>query len=274
MPVILPGHHCSRCNRPLDGTARPLTGKTEGMSGVEHSSWTVTTWNVRGRAKPDIAAVATAIEVESPDVVVIQEIRKTQAAALASALGMRFTWALKHYPFTPLLKGAAEGMAILTPHALDAAGHSEISVKKTKWTHKRRIVLWCLVGRSDAVAYRIYNVHLTPSGIATDRLTESIDVAKLVESHGDTPPAIVAGDFNDNLDANIIFALPGIEHIPPSPTHPASAPTQTLDHVLLPADAGNISTTVPAGTAEWAAMSDHLPVTVRFDLEWVEDAFT
>ncbi|MFT6812735.1 MAG: endonuclease/exonuclease/phosphatase family metal-dependent hydrolase [Ilumatobacter sp.] len=266
MPVILPGHHLSRCNRPPEGAALLLTGKTEGMSRIEHP-WTVTTWNLRGGAKPDIAAVATVIEVEAPDVVVIQEIRKTQATALASALGMQFTRALKHYPFTPLRKAAAEGMAILTPHALDAAGHSEISVKKSKWAHKRRIALWCLVGRSDAMAYRTYNVHLTPRGTATDRLIEAIDVANLVESHGEIPPAIVAGNFNDNLDANIIFALPGIEHIPPSPTSPAGVPTQTLDHVLLPAGARNISTTVPAGNAEWAAMSSHLPVTVRFGLE-------
>jgi len=236
--------------------------------------WTVTTWNMHGARKPDIAAVATAIEVESPDVVVIQEIRKAQAADLASALGMRFTWALKHYPFTPLLKGAAEGMAILTPHALDAAGHSQISSEKSKWTHNRRIALWCLVGRSDGLAYRIYNVHLSSSGRAADRLAEAIDVAKLVNSHGDAPPAVVAGDFNDGAEASIIFALPGIEHVPPSPTHPADAPTQTLDHVLLPAQARSVSTTVPAGSHEWAAMSDHLPVTVRFDLDWIEGDFT
>jgi|TARA_R110002110_G_C13291726_1_gene703533 endonuclease/exonuclease/phosphatase family metal-dependent hydrolase len=233
-------------------------------------SWTVTTWNVRGAGKPDIAAVATAIEIESPDVVVIQEIRKAQAADLASALGMRFTWALKHYPYTPLLSGTAEGMAILTPHALDAAGHSEISTKKSKWTHSRRIALWCLVGRSDALAFRIYNVHLSSSGIAADRLAEAIDVADLVNSHGDAPPAIVAGDFNDGTDASIIFALPGIEHIPPSPTNPAATPAQTLDHVLLPAHAQSVTTTVPAGGPEWAAISDHLPVTVRFDPDEVE----
>ena len=237
-------------------------------------SWTVTTWNLRGAGKPDIAAIATAIEVESPDVVVIQEIRKTQASDLARALGMRFTWALKHYPFTPLLKGSAEGMAILTPHALDAAGHSELSVKKSKWTHKRCIALWCLVGRSDALAYRIYNVQLASSGIAADRLAQAIDVAELVKSHGDALPAIVAGDFNDGTDASIIFALPGVEHIPPSPTNPADAPTETLDHVLLPAAARNVNTTVPAGSAEWAAISDHLPVTVRFDLDWDQGDFT
>lgn len=98
------------------------------MARISHP-WTITTWNVRGASKPDIAAVATAIGVESPDIVVIQEIRRTPATDLASALGMRFTWAHKHSPFTPLLKGAAEGGAIMTTHSRDAAGHSEISFR-------------------------------------------------------------------------------------------------------------------------------------------------
>jgi endonuclease/exonuclease/phosphatase family metal-dependent hydrolase len=126
------------------------------------------------------------------------------------------------------------------------------------------------VGRSDALAYRVYNVHLSSSGTAADRLAEAIDVANLMNSHGDAPPAIAAGSFNDGMEASIIFALPGIEHIPPSRTNPAAAPTQALDHVLVPAHARSVSTTVLAGGPEWAAISDPLPVTVRFDLDWVE----
>jgi hypothetical protein len=60
-----------------DVTVSDLTGKTEGMARTARS-WTVMTWNVRGAGQPDIAAVA--IEIESPDVVVIQEIRKAQGA--------------------------------------------------------------------------------------------------------------------------------------------------------------------------------------------------
>jgi endonuclease/exonuclease/phosphatase family metal-dependent hydrolase len=56
--------------------------------------------------------------------------------------------------------------------------------------------------------------------------------------------------------------------------NPAAAPTHVLDHVFLMADANNVATTVPAGGAEWAELSDHLPVTVRFDLDWVQDDFT
>lgn len=237
-------------------------------------SWTVTTWNVHGSAKPDPAALAAALETESPDVVLLQEVRQGQARQIAERLGMRYTWALKHYPFTPLLKDAAEGLAIMTPHALDASGHSEISDERTTWSFKRRIAQWCLVGRADTSAYRIYNLHLSPGDEGPARLAEAVVVNDLMSAHGDAPPAIVGGDFNDDTDPSIIDALPGIEHLTPPATNPADAPTQVLDHVLLPVDAAKVSTTVPAGGPVWAALSDHLPVTVRFDLDWVEGDFT
>lgn len=235
-------------------------------------TWTITTWNLHGAAKPDLDAVAAAIALEEPDVVAVQEIRRSQAAELATRLGMRFTWALKHYPYTPLLRGAAEGLAIFTPHALDAAGHSEISDGKSRWTYHRRIAQWCLVGRPDTSAYRVYNVHLDAHD-GTERLRQAVVVAELVESHGDAPPAIVAGDLNDDTDATIVYALPGVEHIAPPPTNPAQAPAEVLDHVLLPPEARNVTTTVPAGGEAWSALSDHLPVTVRFDLDWVRGDF-
>ncbi len=241
---------------------------------TEARSWTVTTWNVRGSAKPDTEALAAALETESPDVVVLQEVRQSQARQIAEQLGMRYTWALKHYPFTPLFADAAEGLAIMTPHLLDAAGHSEVSEGRTKWRYKRRIAQWCLVGRADTSAYRIYNLHLSPGDEGPARYAEALAVGEIMAAHGDAPPAVVAGDLNDDTDPSIIAALPGIEHITPPATNPAASPMQVLDHVLLPPDAANVSTTVPAGSPDWAALSDHLPVTVRFDLDWVEGDFT
>jgi endonuclease/exonuclease/phosphatase family metal-dependent hydrolase len=43
-------------------------------------------------------------------------------------------------------------------------------------------------------------------------------------------------------------------------------PAQLLDHVLLPAAATDVSVSVPRGGTDWAAISDHLPVTVRFSI--------
>ena len=226
--------------------------------------WTVLTWNVHGSELPDITKLAEAIRSETPDVVVLQEIRKKQAAALATALSFRYTWARKHFPYTRLLWWRAEGLAIMTPHALDAAGHTELSNNERSWSWQRRIAQWALVGRVDSTAFRVYNVHLSPHDDASARREEAVRLAIVVSEHGEDPPAIVAGDFNDSYDSSIIYALPGIEHLVPPNSSPADEPTQLLDHVLLPADAEQVSVSVPAGGAKWADMSDHLPVTVRF----------
>ena len=228
--------------------------------------WTVLTWNVHGSARPDVDPVAAAIRAEAPDVVVIQEIRKRQAAALAGSLAMRYSWALKHQPYTKLMWWRSEGMAIMTPHLLDAVGHTEISEGQPMRSWRRRIAQWGLVGRADRSMLMIYNLHLSPHDDADSRRTEAMRVSELVASIGDDPPPLVAGDFNDADDPSIIDALPGIEHIPAPMSNPSEAPTQALDHVLLPENAQDVEVEVPAGGGQWAAISDHLPVTVRFNL--------
>lgn len=228
--------------------------------------WAVTTWNVHGAEEPDVAGLAAAIAVESPDALVLQEVRQGQARELAGTLGMRWSWAFKHNPYTRLLPARAEGMAIMTPHLLDAAGHTEISEEQPRRSWKRRIAQWALVGRADGGAVRIYNLHLSPHEDAASRRAEAVRVVELVTAHGDDPPAVVAGDLNDADDPHIVFALPGLEHLVPPHSNPSSAPVQLLDHVLLPPEATDVSVTVPAGGEDWAALSDHLPVTVRFTL--------
>lgn len=234
---------------------------------ASESPWTVLSWNVHGSARPDVGALAAVIRSEEPDVVALQEIRKSHAAKLAAALGMRYSWALKHYPYTELMWWCAEGLAVMSPHALDAAGHTEVSVDQSMRNWRRRIAQWALVGRADRSMLMIYNVHLSPhhdqSGLRHD---EALRVSEIVASIGDDPPAVVAGDFNDAGDPDIVASLPGCEPVVPTNTNPAEAPTQVLDHVLVPAEATDVTVTVPAGGDDWALISDHLPVTVRFRL--------
>ena len=215
-------------------------------------SWTITTWNVRGTKQPDPSALAAVLRRETPDVIAIQEIRRGAADALAGELGMDHSWALKHYPFTPLIRGAAEGLAILTPHALAQTGHQVISDAGSTWTYRRRIAQWATVSRTDASGYRIYTAHLSPGDRSAERLAEANRIAAIASVHGDAPAAVVTGDFNDANDTSIIAALPGVEAIAPPFTNPASMPSQTLD---------------------WSALSDHLPVTVRFTMDWVAGDF-
>ncbi len=236
----------------------PLPGAAAG--------WSVLTWNVHGSARPDVDSMAAAIRDETPDVVALQEIRKRQAAALATSLQMRYSWVFKHYPYTKLVWWRAEGMAIMTPHLLDAVGHTEVSDDQPMRSWRRRIAQWGLVGRADRSMLMVYNLHLSPHDDADARRAEAARVSELVASIGNDPAPIVAGDFNDAGDPSIIDTLPGREHVVPSMSNPSEAPTQLLDHVLLPAQAQQVTVSVPPGGAQWAAISDHLPVTVRFTL--------
>ena len=201
-----------------------------------------------------------------PDIVALQELRKGQASALATALRMRYSWVLKHSPYTKLMWWRSEGMAIMTPHLLDAVGHTEVSDGQPMRSWRRRIAQWGLVGRADRSMVMVYNLHLSPHQDAASRRGEAARVSELVANIGDDPPPVVAGDFNDADDPSIIEALPGTEHVVPNMSNPSEAPTQLLDHVLLPAQATDVDVSVPAGGADWAAISDHLPVTVRFNL--------
>jgi endonuclease/exonuclease/phosphatase family metal-dependent hydrolase len=251
------------------GRVRPI-GKTGRVVSVART-WTVTTWNVHGAARPPIASIAARLRALPSDVIALQEVRSAQAAALANALGMQHHWSLKHYPWTPLMKAKAEGAAILTPHSLESAGSESLPPAPSRWTYRHRIVLWALVRRADRSAYRVYNVHLTSGGDQAERLRQAQHVAALVTAHGGAP-AIVAGDLND-ASAAIVDALPGSEGPATAPTNPAGEPTQRIDHVLVPDGATEISVSVPAGGDEWAALSDHLPVTTTFSLDWVEGDF-
>ena len=236
-------------------------------------TWTVATWNLHGSAGPPIASVAARLRALPPDVVVVQEVQRRQAASLAEALGMQHHWALKHYPWTPLLKAKAEGMAILTPHTLSATGAMSLTPQRSRWTYKHRIVVWGLVARPDDSAYRVYDLHLVGGDATRDRLDQAQRVTALVAEHGGAP-AWWPATSTTRRDRRFVDALPGIEGPAVAATIPARANrAQRIDHVLVPADATDITVAVPPGGAEWAALSDHLPVTTTFALGWVEGDF-
>jgi endonuclease/exonuclease/phosphatase family metal-dependent hydrolase len=235
--------------------------------------WAVMTWNIQGVKATDIGCIAAVIERERTDVVALQEIREPQVDELSERLGMIATWAFKHHPFTPLFSNRAEGAAIMTPHAISDTGHQRVSDERSTRSFKRRIAQWATVQRADHSAYRVFNVHLSPHAMEAQRLVEADRVAVLAESLGDSPPVIVAGDFNDHGSTEVIDRLPGVEHLAPPATNPSALPVKHLDHVLLPVKARNVSVSVPAGNDEWAALSDHLPLTVRFGLDWIEGDF-
>jgi endonuclease/exonuclease/phosphatase family metal-dependent hydrolase len=233
--------------------------------------WTITSWNVHGSASPALDAIAGALRGLHPDVVAMQEVREGQAAELASLLGMQHAWALKHYTATPLLPGRAEGLAILTPHELSFTGAASLTPGTSRWTHRHRIAQWGLVQRADHSGYRILNLHLSPDDAAAARVAEARRAAELVAADG--APVLVCGDLNDDVETEVVEALPAVDVDGAGPTSPADAPRRRLDHVLVPAAATDVTVDVPPGGATWAELSDHLPVTVSFGLAWVEGDF-
>lgn len=232
-------------------------------------AWTVLTWNLQGSKHTDLERVAAVIAAESPDVVVLQEVRRPQAIDLGRDLDMACVWKQKHNPFRPFWSSRAEGAAILSPHELSGAGSEVVSDATSKRSFKRRIVVWAVVTRSDRTAYRVFDVHLSPHEMSDERLVEAVRIDAIATRAGDSPPTIVAGDMNNHDEPGVIDALPGVELECVPPTNPSEAPRQRLDHVLVPPGSTEVEVRVPNGGDSWAELSDHLPVTVRFSLEWV-----
>lgn len=234
-------------------------------------AWTVLTWNLQGSKSTDLERVARVIRADSPDVVALQEVRRPQARALARSLAMRHCWAPKHNPYRPLWSERAEGAAILTPHELTDADHMVISTVTSKRSYRRRIALWATVVRADDSAVRVFDAHLSPHAMSAERLAEAHHISAISARLGDTLPVIVAGDLNNHGEPAVIGALPGDELSPAPATNPSESPEQRLDHVLVPHGSTLIDTMVPRGDEGWAELSDHLPVTVRFELATADD---
>ena len=224
------------------------------------------TWNLQGSEDTDLDRVAKIVIEAATDVVVLQEVRRPQAEHLANELSMEFVWHAKHHPTRPFRRGRAEGAAILSSHTLLATGHAQVSDASSKRNFRRRIVQWAVVERADGSSCRFFNAHLSPHDLAAERRAEAVRIAGLVDGFGADHPVVVAGDFNDPGTSEIVDILPGIEVFAPPPTNPSEDPIARLDHVLVPPAARQVSVSAPAGGLAWAALSDHLPLTVRFTL--------
>lgn len=250
-------------------------------TGSRAVTWTIVTWNAHGSAEPPIGPAATALAALRADVVALQEVRPGQAAGIASALGAAHVWGLGHYvPAWPWQLGArAEGLAIVTPHALRHQATEVISTRRLRWSWRRRIQIEALVERNDHSAYRVIDAHLSPGHLATERRAESARVAARAGRVA-SPAAIVAGDLNDAGEPIVTETIEGAgvrdawssAGVEPVLTNPSSDPYQTLDHVLVPASATDVTVDIPPG--DWAEWSDHLPVRATFTVQWAAGDFS
>ena len=235
-------------------------------------TWRVMTWNVLGARCPDLTAVARVIADQSPDVVALQEIRRSQARELARSLGWRVRWTRKHYPWSPLAWWLAEGLAVLSPDALSDARRLVLTPWVSSWTYRHRVLLAATVTRRGGEQLRCYDVHLS-SDDPDRRINQSTLAAALIAA--ERPPlAVVAGDLNDANPIEVVRELHGVGLGDPggSPTSPAEAPARRLDYVLIPRHAVVVDDWTPMGGAEWRALSDHLPTVVAFTAERIRSA--
>ncbi len=234
------------------------------------------TWNIRGSARPDLAAIAAVVAAERPDAIAVQEIGRRQADTLATMLRWHHCWARKHYPYSPVLWHLAEGLAIMSPHRLSGTTNRSLSPERSTWTHRHRIVLATSVQRAgdrdrgdpagdpagDTV--RIYNVHLAAGRRADERIAQAGRVAALITAQRSSL-TVVAGDLNAGSDVEVIRELHrgGVHDPGGGPTFPSIAPRARFDFILIP-DASVFTRRHEPDVDDWQHLSDHLPVTIDF----------
>ncbi|MFZ9627895.1 MAG: endonuclease/exonuclease/phosphatase family protein [Ilumatobacteraceae bacterium] len=236
------------------------------------TTWVVTSWNLLGSERPDITAVAAHLRSFAPDVVALQEVRRAQARRLGRVLGWRVAWRRKHYPYSPAVWWRAEGLALLTPHALDRVERHTLSVGHPIWVWRHRVMVSGVVTRTAAAgggALAVHDVHLS-----SDHRDERVDQARRATAFAlggrgaEVAMHVLCGDLNANDEPAVVDATAplGVRD-PGGPfTVKADRPVKRLDYVLVPVAARDVEVTTPQGGADWRALSDHLPVTTRFTI--------
>lgn len=249
---------------------------------------TLVTWNLKGSANPDTAAVADHLRAAGADVVALQEVQWHQARRIARALGARsHDWSLKHVPVATW----PEGMAVIGVTAPVRVRSHAVTFPRRLWDWRRRIVQVASVGE----AFTLVNVHLSPHSQAERRDAEATQVLALV---ADSPhPVVVAGDVNERPPGPVgeQMAAAGFRDgwsssgPPPEPPAPGAdpwptnwrqrqwepgttaPPTQQLDYVYVSRAVTGVALSLPEpevdrGWARYSSLSDHLPVTATLDM--------
>jgi endonuclease/exonuclease/phosphatase family metal-dependent hydrolase len=227
------------------------------------TTWRVLTWNILGSNHPNLDVVSEVIKSYAPDCVALQEVQQRQARGLARRLGWRVVWTRKHYPYSPLLWWRAEGLAIMTPHAVGELISASISPGVSTWIYLHRVAMAATVTRGADVL-RVVNTHLA-SHDADERIAQARRVVALV---GNRRPAIVTGDFNSVDEAEVLreFGVIGLVDPGGDYSNPSIAPVQRIDYILIPDSAVVTVRLTPEGGERWNDLSDHLPVVVEFSI--------
>jgi endonuclease/exonuclease/phosphatase family metal-dependent hydrolase len=202
---------------------------------------TITTWNLQGSKGIDTATVVEHVQATATDVLVLQEVQRSQARALSRALDPQsFSWGFKHWPLTTW----PEGMAVL---GLTVPVHDvrtrPLTHRWRPWSWRRRVFQVGRVPAGPALPpFHLVNVHLTPHVHSTAEDRRAGELPVILSQL--TRPAVVAGDFN---------------------TEPRSGPWQQM------ADAG--FTTPDKSETKWRGEPSDRQPERHIDYIWVSTAF-
>jgi endonuclease/exonuclease/phosphatase family metal-dependent hydrolase len=241
-------------------------------------SLTLLSWNLKGSKGVDVRAVVDHIEAMGPDIVVLQEVQRRQAQAIARSLGaVSQRWAFKHWP----IRTWPEGMAVIGVTRPAPARTHAITHRWLPWSWQRRILQVATV-RLDGDAGTVttlVNMHLSSGNAAAIRAAEAGAVVRRIAER--RRPAVVAGDLNDRPGSDVYTRLEeaGLRDVwsilrpdEPGPTNwrgwvpgTPKPPTRRLDDVFVSDGLDPVSVSLPRygdpGFAPFASISDHLPVT-------------
>lgn len=237
----------------------------------------LTSWNLQGRARPDLDAVADVLRERDPDVVVLQEVQRRQAHGLADRFGWSATWHWKHWPVVI----PAEGLAVLAPEPPATATVEILAQPWAFWSSDRRIALSAAV-RIGGSPLQVIATHLGAGVGNAERARQARLVVDLVGATG--APVVVAGDLNTSPDSAVIevFRTAGFRDAWTEVHDEADRgftnwdagsrhepPVRRLDYVLVPEVLRVVDADVPRfGDPDfdrYGPLSDHLPVTVTLE---------
>jgi endonuclease/exonuclease/phosphatase family metal-dependent hydrolase len=241
---------------------------------------TIVSWNIHGSAGPDLDAIGQRLRAFGADVVALQEVRRSQARALAERLGwVTKHWSFKHWP----LWNPAEGLAVLSPHPLIEARTVTLSSGEPPWSYRRRIAQLCVLGLGEH-GLRLANCHLASEN-ADARFEQAQRLTGVLE-----PRSFVVGDLNAQPARRVLRLLlqAGLRdawaELHPNANaaegatswrrqDPDDRPSNRIDYILVPVGYRVIAATVPSAAdsdlSAYRRLSDHLPV--RADLEYEPD---
>lgn len=235
------------------------------------------TWNLQGGRRPDLDAVGAVLDEHDPDVVVLQEVQRRQARALAARRGWSWTWRFKHWPVVR----PAEGQAVLSRLPLRDPAAIAIGARWAWCWWRRRIVVVAAVPVDDHVVH-VANVHLGTVAEGQERVRQ---LRRMLRGIDRRVPLVVAGDLNAEPGSPVLGLLHEVQ-FDDAPASPAedrrgptnwtagprqeAPPTQWLDHVLAGPGLRIARVGVPrfgeAGFERYPPLSDHLPVVA--ELMW------